>query len=585
MRGYASTRPWSTRGLVVAGVLLAVVGLLTAAVPAGHARVEVTSSSVVGTDGRTYRATNHLVPLPDRHRPREWLLAWAGDADNSRGTDPDFLAVIDATKGSPTYGRVVNTAVLSPQVGSEPHHMQYVWHAGDRVYAGAMFTDTTFVLDVSRLPEVRLTGINLGADTPCASVPDAYWVLRDGTAYGSYMGGPDVSGPCTYSNGETRVGNGFAGSPGGIVRIGEDGRTLSETPASTPDAELPELCGNVPPLPRPSCANPHGVQAREDLDRLLVSDFAEVRNYLDPDTVQLDPKLLRTTVRIFDIADRDNPKLVSVTPLPVGPRQDEAVFEENQMVMETTVTNRRHNKGAFAGTMAGGAIYYTPDITDPTPEWRQVFDNTAAYREFDPTGVLSGRLSGGSWLQTSPDDRYLFNAVMGSDPRLKPEQNSGMVYVLDIRRLLAAGDDPRCRVDTPDEVTGGGVEADCPALVDVLPIKGGVGGPKGRVAVGPHWGAMDNFERGRDGRYRETGDIKRLATANYFVAQTGIDGDHRVCVIEFDGRDGLRLDESFRDENDQAPCVDFERASWPHGDHGGARPHGVLFAVAAKHVR
>ncbi|WP_285639435.1 hypothetical protein [Lentzea sp. NBRC 102530] len=569
----------------MATVLLVAVGTLTAAGPPGHAEVTVTSSAVQGTDGRTYRATNHLVPLPDRKRAREWLLTWAGDAGGGQGTDPDFLAVIDATKGSPTYGKVVNTAVLSPQVGSEPHHMQYIWHAGDRVYAGAMFTDTTFVLDVSKLPEVRLTGINLGADTPCASVPDAYWVLRDGTAYGSYMGGPDVSGPCTYSNGETRVGNGFAGSPGAVVRIGKDGRTLSETPASTREAEMPELCGNVPALPQPSCANPHGIQAREDLNRLVVSDFAEVRNYLDPDTVQLDPKLLRTTVRIFDIADRNNPKLVSVSALPAGPRVDEAVFEENQMVMETTVTNRRHNKGAFAGTMAGGAIYYTPDITDPTPEWRQVFDNTAAYRRIDPTGVLSGQLSGGSWLQTSPDDRYLFNAVMGSDPRLAPDQNRGLVYVLDIRKLLASGSDPRCRIDTPDEVTSGGVERDCPAVVDVLPIKGGVGGPTGRVAVGPHWGAMDNFEAGRDGRYRETSDIKRLATANYFVAQTGIDGDHRVCMVDFDDRRGrLRLDESFRDEVDGTPCVNFNRQRWPHGDHGGARPHGVLFAVADAHL-
>ncbi len=570
----------------VAAVLLVVVGVLTTATPSGHAEVVVTSSSVLGSDGRTYRATNHLVPLRDRNSAREWLLTWAGDADGGQGSDPDFLAVIDATRGSRTYGKVVNTAVLSPQVGSEPHHMQYVWHAGDRVYAGAMFTDTTFVLDVSKLPEIRLTGINLGADTPCASVPDAFWVLRDGTAYGSYMGGPDVTGPCTYSNGETRVGNGFAGSPGAVVRIGQDGRTLSESPASSREAEMPELCGNVPALPKPSCANPHGIQAREDLNRLVVSDFAEVRNYLDPDTVQLDPKLLRTTVRIFDITDRNAPELVSVSALPVGPRQDEAVFEENQMVMETTVTNRRHNKGAFAGTMAGGAIYYTPDITDPAPEWRQVFDNTAAYRRFDPSGVLSGQLSGGSWLQTSPDDRYLFNAVMGSDPRLTPEQNSGMVYVLDIRELLASGEDPDCRIDSLDEVTGGGAERDCPAVVDVLPIKGGVGGPGGRVAVGPHWGAMDNFERGHDGRYRETGDVERLATANYFVAQTGIDGDHRVCVVDFDDRRGrLDLDESFRDENDRTPCVNFDRQRWPHGEHGGARPHGVLFAVADAHLR
>ena len=38
------------------------------------------------------------------------------------------------------------------------------------------------------------------------------------------MGGPDVTGPCRYSNGEVRTGNGYAGSPGEIVHIGRTAR-------------------------------------------------------------------------------------------------------------------------------------------------------------------------------------------------------------------------------------------------------------------------------------------------------------------------------------------------------------------------
>ena len=33
--------------------------------------------------------------------------------------------------------------------------------------------------------------------------------------------------------------------------------------------------------------------------------------------------------------------------------------------METTVTNQPGHKGAFAESMQGGAIFYTPDITSP----------------------------------------------------------------------------------------------------------------------------------------------------------------------------------------------------------------------------
>jgi hypothetical protein len=78
-----------------------------------------------------------------------------------------------------------------------------------------------------------------------------------------------------------------------------------------------------------------------------------------------------------------------------------------------------------------------------------------------------------------------------------------MVYVLDIRRLLASGPNPQCSIDRPKEVSLGGSERDCPALVDVVPIADETSG-------GPHWGALDNFRRGWDGYYHETYQVTRL---------------------------------------------------------------------------
>ena len=127
---------------------------------------------------------------------------------------PDFLAVVDATKGAPSYGKVVNTVTLAPVLENEPHHMQYLYHKGDSIFAGGLYSDITYVFDVKSLPEIKLSGANLPTDTPCGSIPDAYWTLRDGTAYGTYMGGANAPGPCTYTNGEVRVSNGFGGSPG-----------------------------------------------------------------------------------------------------------------------------------------------------------------------------------------------------------------------------------------------------------------------------------------------------------------------------------------------------------------------------------
>ncbi|GII76178.1 hypothetical protein Sru01_11600 [Sphaerisporangium rufum] len=548
-------------------------GLLTAAGPPAGA-TSVWSTGVTGTDGVTYTATNHLTAAA-AGPGRQWLLAWAGPAVQPA---PDFLAVIDATPGSPSYGKVVNTVTIGPKTGNEPHHLQYVWHKGDRLYAGGIISDTTLVFDAKELPALRLVGVNSPADTPCGTLPDAFHVLSDGTAYGTYMGGPDVTGPCTYTNGETRVGNGAAGSPGEIVRIGPDGRTLAEIPAATAEGEDPEQCGNIPALPAATCANPHGLAVREDLGVMVVSDFAEARNFMTPDS-PLQENLARQTVRVFDIADRNDPKLKSVTKVsdgPRGPLEQHAFFRESRVVMEVATTNRREHRGAFVSSMAGGAIFYTPDITAAEPKWREVMDDTAAYRRFHPDGSVRGGGDNSSWLAVSPDDRFLFHAVMGqSVPYGTPmDRTTGMVYVLDIRKLLAAGGKARCSVDRLAEVYAGGDERDCPELAGVVPIRD-------TTAGGPHWGTMDTFRRGPGGVYRETDQVRRLAVANYFVAGSfGGGGDHRVCMFDLTPAGRVSLDTTFRDENTGRPCVAFDRASWPHGDYGDSQPHGVLFAVS-----
>ncbi|MFI0366577.1 hypothetical protein ACH35V_01785 [Actinomadura sp. 1N219] len=559
--------------------------LLAAPTPstAGEQRIATIRSSVKGTDGKPYSVTNHLdrKAAGNGDRPREWLLAWGGADQKGAGDspNPDFLAVIDVTRGSSSYGKVVNTVTIDSKFGNEPHHMQYVWHKGQKVYAGGLLSDTTYVFDVARLPLVGLSGITLPHDTPCGSAPDAYSVLKDGTAYATYMGGPDVTGPCTYTNGEVRYGNGYGGTPGEVVRLDQKGRVLAEAPAAMAKAE-PSYCLNIPALPKASCANPHGIAVREDLNRVVTSDFAEVRNMLNPETPP-PPRVARETVRTFDVKNRNNPELVNVTRVPVGPRNDPGKFGigiESYMVMETVATNKPRNRGAFASTMSGGAVFYTPDITAKKPRWREVFDDTTAFKSLFPTNTPKASSDGGSWLMVSPDDRYLFHTVLKAGPDSPAaNKNEGMVYVLDIKKLLASGPEPKCSIDTFQEVGAGGAEPDCPALVSALPVTDLTSG-------GPHWAAMDNLRPGPGGKYLETEKIRRLAVSNYFVKDTYSDGNHQVCMINVGPGGGLSLDRTFRDENTRKPCVDFNRQVWPHGSRGAARPHGVLFVAADRDV-
>ena len=603
------------RVIALAAVLLAG-GLAVQSQQPADAGITTLVSKVRASDGTTMTVTNHLTKAAQttlaakaagRPHRREYLLVWAGDAnasdltgselqrtplavnpvraaniDKDHAPGPDFLAVIDVTKGSADYGKVVNTATVGPVLENEPHHMQYIYNKGDKIFAGGLYSDITYVFDVAKLPALTLSGTNLPTDTPCGSIPDAYWVLKDHTAYGTYMGGPDVPGPCLYTNGETRVGNGFGGSPGSLVHLGPDGTTLSETPTALATSEDPVTCINYPVLANATCANPHGIQVREDLGIVVASDYAEPRNIVLDPVKPIDSNIFRPTVRTFSIRDKNNPKLVSVTTLPDGPRKERNPgHEEPRGIMETTVTNLPGHKGAFASSMCGGVIYYTADITAHKPIWREVFDDSTAARKVNPDAVEGGGCDGGGWVQTSLDDRYLYHAVIGRGPGALDAYDTGgakMVYTLDIRKLLAAGTRTTCSISTIREVYDGGSEKDCPTVAGTLGIKDLTSG-------GPHWGALDNFSLAGDGYYHQTRDVKRIAISNYFVARSGVDGNHRVCLVDVTRGGKLSLDTGFRDENEGTPCVDFNRSSWPHGEYGNAKPHSELFVVADADLR
>lgn len=590
-------------------------GLLVLPTPgSAYADVQTARSSIKGVDGRQYWVENHLVSslvnqsheaLHSQGRKPEYLIVWAGDSNiadtvvpdikNLPGSlantvdkvknalpGPDFLAVIDATKGSPTYGKVLNTGTVGPLVENEPHHMQYVWHKGQKIFAGGLFSAATYVFDVSKLPALTLSGISLPTQTLCGSVPDAFWVLKDGTAYGTYMGGPVAPGPCRYTHGEVRTGNGFAGTPGEVIRFGPRGQNLDESPAATTKAEDPKQCLDTPSLGLPSCANPHGIQVREDLNTMVTADYAEPRNIILDPVKTPSPYLRRPSVRTWDISDRNHPKVKSVTLLPEGPRSNpkDPTHSENRMVMEDTVTNLPGHKGAFAESMQGGAIYYAPDITVEHPRWREVYDDTQAASKFSGRPV-SGAGDNGTWLQTSPDDKTLYHNAIGRPAgTLGPsdEGTVGGVFALDISKLVAAGEHPDCEIKTRSDINHGG-SGDCPSLLNALPIN------PGKPGAGPHWGALDNFELGRDGYYHETDQPARLATADYFVARTGLDGDHKVCMVNINDDGKLSLDSSFKDENTGQPCISFNRKSWPHGAFGNAKPHSILFVVADDNLK
>lgn len=175
----------------------------------------------------------------------------------------------------------------------------------------------------------------------------------------------------------------------------------------------------------------------------------------------------------------------------------------------------------LVNTHEGGALYASDSLTLPNPVFRLVFDFGA------------GSLPVGAAI--TPDDHFYAVALPGAN----------RVVVLDVR-------DPWK-----------------PKVASSLDFASAPGG--GREAR-PSGLAMS-----LDGR--------RVAVADYTIDVPGyrLEGDHRVHMLRLDRTTGaIRFDGAFKDEVSGQVGVDFDRASWPHGDTGPARPHGLLFVSAAR---
>ncbi|HKY76042.1 MAG TPA: hypothetical protein VJS45_07875 [Acidimicrobiia bacterium] len=485
----------------------------------------------------------------------------------------DAMIVVDARRHNPdgtlseSYGKIVNFVQVPPPFGveGEPHHLQYQWEDGQPVVAGGLFNDVTTVWDVSRIPEIRLANIIRPEETPLGTVPDAYDFLPDGRAIGTYMGGPDLN---------------FAGSPGSVVVLRphpDKGLVFeSETPAGNPGAVsssnaggVPEPCSPVEAKPLGTCANPHGIQIRADLRRMVTADYAEPRELVTDPVKGYKPATFRPTVRIWDVTSPGAPRLESVARMPKGP-QASLLGHGNIAIMETAKTHAPA-KGFFAGASCGGGIFFTPDITmltgDSSVAWKQVFVDDMAIHSGE-----AGSCAGGSWHQVSPDNRFLFRTVMGRNPGSTQSFDAGTgryIYSLDIAPLITSAADGHvdCNVDTIAEIQRGqGDEPDCPRLVSALPVEDSTTG-------GPHWAAIDNHS------LTATSAPTRLVFSNSFVARTGVDGNHRMYMVDVDPATGaLAYDQSFRDEETGTLGVEFNRRNWPNNpDVGFYKPHAMVW--------
>jgi len=575
---------------------------------------------------------------PDPKAKPEYSLVWSGkqnvadiNADvisklvqnltiNPQGLldllGPQFLPGLDGfqvldvrkfnTDGSENadYAKVVNFVQLPLPWGieNEPHHMQYEWEDGDPIIAGALFASTTHVLNVDDIPNVKLTNQVPLVETGY-SIPDAYDAVGDGRFIGTYMGGPVAN---------------FGGSPGAVAvfkphptrglvleSVTPGGNILATAPGGKNANGVPEPCSVQESRPLGTCANPHGIQIRQDLKTMITSDYAEPREIVLDPVKTLDKYAFRPTIRSWDTSNPAAPRLTSVAHVPKGWREPAQRAHENYGIMENAKTwpttkdfpQTLESKAAFAGSMCGGGVFFTPDITklkgDASDKWVQVWDDGLSnILSKDGAGKFldqPGDCAGGAWHQVSRDNKWFFRSVQGRNPGSDNYFDQGAVkqiYNLDIQDLIKSAQTGKVKCDLTKgiDTDGNGTRdlsairavyklaqgqkvADCPTVIDSLKVDDVTTG-------GPHWAALDNHS------YTPDGKPTRLTFSNYFVSRSGVDGDHRFYVVDISPEGKLSYDEDFRDEKTGGLGVNFNRRDWPGTKDGGFyKPHSMVWVT------
>jgi selenium-binding protein 1 len=211
--------------------------------------------------------------------PEKFLYVYSVDAD---AKDNDFLAVVDVSLASPTYGRVL-TAVDLGSAGNEPHHMGFT-DDRTKIWAGTLLSKRLFVIDVGSDP----------------AKPKIVKTIDDITAV------TGLHGPHTYYALPGRMLLTFLSSadgnpPGGIAEFTNDGELIRvwKNPKGAPYA--------------------YDLAVKPEINRMITSSFTTLNNYAKP-LAQWDMKAGGNTLLVWDFKERKVLQTLTTDPVPLEVR-------------------------------------------------------------------------------------------------------------------------------------------------------------------------------------------------------------------------------------------------------------------------
>lgn len=471
-------------------------------------------------------------------------------------------------------------------------------------------------------------------------------------------------------------------TPGGLLEFDKIGKVIGEYPAAVPvGAVYPSgvlanqrvaplryrarsYLGERTAIDTGPEAHPHGIGLRKDLNSrspywgyyhpggMSASDASKTSakgilmtsDYVDPLSLAQSQDVdthadQGSTVRFYHLNRlQDGP--YAVVQMPDGPRVESVEQQEApEGLMAMAETHLPSHTGMFVTSMGGGALYYSPDVTAPRPQFKLVYD-------FGPG-------TGPSLFSVSADDRYLIvpKAAMVS-PGMKDangnlynrdyaSEHDREVLVLDVSLLTWGNHEPLCNsasaamfANTGAQQAGSGKRTTvgpskmAPVRLDTFVLQ------KQASRFWPNNGALDCPFPVSDIKFNTPENLETMsgphlvvldkgqqyvATSQYFVdlrrypvpgmwslagitpfdpfggkgntlgfkgdflPGSGSVGDNTVCMMRFAPLTGrLSLDVAFRDfttngDTVKPGCISWERMKWPHGNTGHASPHAMTF--------
>jgi selenium-binding protein 1 len=204
------------------------------------------------------------------------LLVWAQDAAHK---EPDFIAVIDFDRNSPSYGKVLRTVPLTGRnaLGNEPHHVG-ISNDGKTIALGGLLSvlrgqDQVFFYDVT---DPRNPTFMRSNNPPQASITDEFAAFSSGGFLVTFMGGA----------------NGV--HPGRVVEYDANYNFVKAWPNNPPTDGF----------------NPHGLAVDEAHNLMVTSDFiCPAHTLLIPGGGGV---MMRGCIRIWDLARRAITRTITV---------------------------------------------------------------------------------------------------------------------------------------------------------------------------------------------------------------------------------------------------------------------------------